>query len=419
MKTYTYPQSQTLFKRAAAVIPCGIPGHMSPAANVPVSDYPFFAAHADGAKFWDVDGNEFIDYMCAYGPMILGYNNPVVNKAALNQLEQSDCVMGASPRMVELAEFLVDLVPAADWAFFAKNGGDVTNYSVMIARAATGRKKITMIAGGYHGVAPWMQAPGHAGLIEEDYRNIIRLKWNDFAGFERAVAEHPGQIAGFIATPYHVPAFYDSELPEKGYWQKVEALCRKEGIVLIIDDIRHGFRLDMGGSNEYFGFKPDLICFCKALANGFTISALVGSDALKNDAARVFYTGSYWYQAMPMAAALACLSELKRIDGPKLMLDAGERLLNGLTESARSHGYDLKVSGLPSLPYLRITNDESLMLHQDWCGECTKRGAFFTSHHNWFLSTAHTDDDIAKTIEIADDAFAAIKAKYGDRYSTR
>jgi glutamate-1-semialdehyde 2,1-aminomutase len=354
--------------------------------------------------------------MCAYGPMVVGYNRAEVECAARDQRARGNCTTGAPAVMVDLAEYLVDLVPAADWAFFAKNGGDVTNYAVMIARDATARSKIVMVRGGYHGVAPWMQTPGHHGLIDEDHRHIIRIPFNDFEALEQVVAAHPGDVAGFIATPYHVPTFADSQMPTEGYWPKVEALCRRHDIVLIVDDIRHGFRLDMGGSNEYFGFQPDLICFCKALANGYPISALVGRTALKDVAARVFYTGSYWFAAVPMAAALANLKLMRAIDAPQRMLAIGRRLCDGLATLAAGYGYELKISGAPSMPYMRITNDPSLMLHQDWCGECTRRGAFFTSHHNWFVSTAHTEDDIRRTLDIADDAFKALKAKYGDEY---
>jgi glutamate-1-semialdehyde 2,1-aminomutase len=345
--------------------------------------------------------------------VILGYNHEKVDAAAMKQFGEANCVTAPTPVMVELAEYLVDLKPIADWAFFAKNGGDVTSYALMAAREATGRKKIVMVSGGYHGVAPWAQAPGHPGVMDDDHRNCIRVRWNDYTGFERVVEENPGEIAGFIATPYHHPTFADSELPAEGYWQKIEALCRKEGIVLIVDDVRCGFRLDMRGSNEYFGFKPDLICFCKAIGNGYPISALVGADSLKNVVSKVFYTGTYWFSAVPMAAAIATLNELKRIDGPKLIRETGEKFLDGLVDIATGYGYDLKVSGHPSMPYLRITTDESLMLHQDWCGECTKRGAYFSSHHNWFISTAHTDEDIQRSWGIAEDAFKVVKKRYG------
>ncbi len=416
MKTYGYKKSQAIFKKAAAVIPCGIYGHYSPAPLVPATDYPFYTAKAKGSRIWDVDGNEFIDYMCAYGPMVSGYNNPKVEAAAEKQSRMGNCLTGVPPVMVELAEYLVDLVTIADWAFFAKNGGDVTNYAVMIARAATGRKKIITVAGGYHGVSPWMQSAGHHGVTDDDRKNVLTVTWNDVAGFERVAAENRGEIAGFITSPYHHPAFADNELPAEGYWQKIEAICRREGILIITDDIRAGFRLDMRGSDQYFGYRSDLICFCKALANGHPISALVGTRDLMGAASKVFYTGSYWFSAVPMAAAVANLREMKRINAPRVMLERGRKLLDGLVRIAQGHGYDLKVTGVPSMPYLRITNDPSLMLHQDWCAECTKRGAYFTSHHNWFLSTAHTDRDLQQTWNIADDAFKVVRKKYGDSF---
>ena len=413
MECYEYPESDALFRRAAKVIPCGIYGHFSPAPYVPVSAYPFFSSKSAGAKFWDVDGNEFIDYMCGYGPMVLGYHHPAVDEAYLRQLAESDINSVASPRMVELAERLTDLITMADWAFFAKNGADVVNYAVTIARAATGRHTMVAIKGGYHGTLPWMQAPGHHGVMQEDQAHIVRIPWNDVAAFERVLEEHAGDVAGFVASPYHHPIFEDSQLPAEGYWEKVQALCKKRGVLLIADDVRCGFRIDLHGSCERFGFKPDLAAYCKAIANGYPISALVGTDALRIEAAKVFHTGSYWYQAAPMAAALACLEELERIDAPKVLHEIGTKLNDGLVRIAESHGYTLRITGDPGMAYYRLTDDPSLMLHQDWCAECTRRGAFFTSHHNWFVSTAHTQEDIQRTWDIADDAFRAVKAKHG------
>ena len=416
MKNYSYKKSRDLFKKAAEVIPCGIYGHYSPSPLVPATDYPFFTSRAKDCRFWDIDGNEFIDYMCAYGPMVTGYGNPKVEQAAAKQQKIANCVTGAPPVMVELAEYLVDLVTSADWAFFAKNGGDVTNYAVMISRAATGRKKILMINGGYHGVSPWMQGEGHHGVTADDKKSVISVEWNNIAAFEKTVSDNKGEIACFISSPYHHPAFADNEFPAEGYWKSIESICRREGIVIITDDIRVGFRLDMRGSDEYFGYRSDLVCFCKAIANGYPISALVGSKELMNAASKVFYTGSYWFSAVPMAAALANLKEMKRMNAPALMQKQGKKLLDGMVSIASSYGYDLKVSGATSMPYLRITNDPSLMLHQEWCAECTKRGAYFTSHHNWFISTAHGDKDLKKTWDIVDDAFKAVKKKFGDEF---
>jgi glutamate-1-semialdehyde 2,1-aminomutase len=410
MKTYSFTNSQALFARAAKVIPCGIYGHFSPATLVPPTSYPFFAVSGSGAHFTDADGNDFIDYMCAYGPMVLGYNHPVVDEAARKQAELGDTLMGASPVMVDLAEYMVELIPAADWVYFAKNGADAVTYATMIARAATGRDKIVAIEGGYHGVGGWMQGYGHHGVVAADVANTIRIPWNDAAAFERVLEEHPNEIAGFISTPHHHPTFVDSELPAPGYWQAIRSLCDCHGAVLILDDVRCGFRLDVRGSNEYYGFRPDLITFCKAIANGYPISALVGREELKTEAGNVFYTGSYWYQAVPMAAALACIQELVRIDGPRLMAGFGQKLTDGLKAAAARHGRELLVSGPPQIPFLRLAGDESGMLHQRWCAECTMRGAYFTSHHNWLVSCAHSEEDLARTLEIAEEAFAVLEA---------
>jgi glutamate-1-semialdehyde 2,1-aminomutase len=408
MDTYSFTKSQELFARATRVIPCGIPGHFSPAPLVPPTSYPFFATSGTGAHFTDVDGNDFIDYMCAYGPMVLGYDNAVVHDAAARQRQLGDTLGAPAPVMVELAEKLTSMIAAADWAFFAKNGGDTTTYATMIARAATGRQKIVAIEGGYHGVAPWMQGAGHHGVIAADVAGFVRIPWNDVAAFVRVLAEHPNQVAGFIATPYHHPTFSDSELPDLGYWESIRELCDRHGVVLIIDDVRCGFRLSLRGSADYFGFTPDLACYCKALANGYPISALVGTEALKGEAAKVFYTGSYWYQAVPMAAALACLAELERLNAPARMQAYGRALTEGMQRLADKHGYELRVTGVPSMPYLRLTDDPSLMLHQRFCSECARRGAYFTSHHNWFMSCAHTQEDHERTLAIVDDAFAAL-----------
>jgi len=241
--------------------------------------------------------------MCAYGPNVLGYNDPDVEAAVMKQIQLENCVTSPSYLMVELAELLVDTVAMADWAFFAKNGGDVTTLALMTARAATGRSKVILIKGGYHGVAPWTQKLGYPGIIEADVVNNIYVEWNNFEQLEAAVNENSGQIACLMATPYHHPVFEDNKLPEEGYWQKVRKLCTDHGIVLAIDDVRCGFRLDLAGSDHYFGFKADLICFCKALANGWNISALCGIDALKEAVSSVMYTGSYWLSAVPFAAA--------------------------------------------------------------------------------------------------------------------
>jgi glutamate-1-semialdehyde 2,1-aminomutase len=415
METFDFSESRALFARAERVIPTGIPGHLSPRWFNPPEAYPNFAVSATGARFTDVDGNEFVDYICAFGPMILGYNHPKVTEAAVAQMRKSTVLSSATPNVIDLAEELVDMITIADWAFFCKNGADVTALATVVARAATGRKKIVLINGGYHGTAAWMQHAGNPGVLDDDVKNVIGVDWNDVEGFRKIVADNKGDIAGFMAAPYYMPLWADDELPADGYWEAIEGICRAEGIVLIIDDVRCGFRLDLRGSNEYFGFKPDLICFSKAIANGHPLSALVGTDAMKDAVSSVGAVGTFWYEASAFAASLATLHELKELDAARLIIAKGEQWAKQIHAAAADSGYELAITGVPSLPSVRIVGDDAEMmpLSTEWSAECTRRGAYLAAFHNGFLTAAHTDDDISLTAEIASDAFAALRTRHG------
>jgi glutamate-1-semialdehyde 2,1-aminomutase len=413
---YTYTKSREAFDRALKVIPSGIYGHQGPTEGcyIPQTSFPLFSARAEGSRFWDVDGNEYIDYMCGYGPNVLGYGDPDVEAAASTQRAKEDVVTIPSTIMVDFAELLVDTVASADWAFFAKNGGDVTTLAVMTARAATMRKKIVFINGFYHGVAPWTQKLDYPGILEEEVANNLYVDFNNLPALERLLSENRGQVAGLIAQPYMHGNFVDNTLPEAGYWQAVRALCDLHGIVLIIDDVRAGFRLDMAGSDHYFGFKADLICFCKALANGYNVSALCGRESLKDTVSSLSYTGSYWMSAVPFAAGIATITKLKQLDAPAQFARLGTELTGGLITAAAEHGFTLNASGAPALFYLRIADDDSLMLHQEWVAECVQRGVFFTSHHNHFVNAALTSSDINRTLEVAHEAFGIVRSRHSE-----
>ena len=413
-KINKYDKSTELFQRAAKVIPSGLYGHQGPAEGccIPVSAYPLFSQKAKGSYFWDVDGNKFIDYMCAYGPNVLGYNDPDVDAAALAQAKIENCVTAPSTKIIEFAECLVDTVASADWAFFAKNGGDTTTAAIMTARAATHRKKIIFVNGFYHGVAPWCQKVDYPGVLPEDVANNLYVDWNDFEGLKRVVEENEGEIAAFISTPYLHGNFIDNVLPAEGYWQKVRKLCTEKGIVLIIDDVRAGFRLDIAGSDHFYGFEADLICFGKALADGWNVSALCGKEWLKSAISGLSYTGSYWMSAIPFAAGLACIEKMKKLDTPKMFRENGLKLTNGLKAAAENNGFHLSVSGEPALFYLMLKDDDSLMLHQEWIAEIVKRGVFMTNHHNHFMNASLTDEDIKQTIDVAEEAFHVLRKNH-------
>ena len=415
---YNTTKSREMFNRASQVIPGGIYGHLGPAEGqwIPVNRWPSFSEKAQGSYFWDVDGNKYIDYMCAYGPNVLGYNDPDVDKAVMEQMKIENCVTAPSTKIIEFAELMVDTVNCADWAFFAKNGNDATQGAIMCARAYTHRKKVIMFKGYYHGVSPWCQKIDYPGVLPEDVANNIMLPWNDIPLLEKTIEENKNQIACIIAQPYDHGNFHDNAFPEEGFWPKVREICTKNDIVLIIDDVRAGFRLDLAGSDHYFGFEADLICFCKALANGYNMSAFCGKEFLRSAASSLSYTGSYWMSAVPFAACIACINKLKAINAPKLFNDLGTELLTGLKKAGAENGFDLVTSGPPALFYLRIANDDSMLLHQDWIAECVNRGVFFASHHNHFINAALTHEDINRTIEIADEAFKVVRNNHPELF---
>ncbi len=410
----TYTKSREEFARAVKVIPSGVYGHLGPAEGcfIPVDAFPLFGERAKGSYFWDVDGNRFIDYMCAYGPNVLGYCDPDVDAAARAQMELGNCMTSPSTKMIDFAELLVDTVNSADWAFFAKNGNDVTTLAVMTARAYTHKKKIVFFKGYYHGVAPWTQKIDYAGVLEEDVCNNIYVDWNDYEALERVFEENKDEIAAVISQPYMHGNFADNVMPAEGFWQKVRKLCTEKDAVLIIDDVRAGFRMDIAGSDHYFGFEADLICFCKALANGYNVSALCGKDFLKNTVSGISYTGSYWMSAVPFAAGIACIEKMKRLDIARLLNEKGTKVKEGLIAAAKKFDFDLRVTGMPSLFYLRIADDPTLSLHQEWVAECVRRGVFFTNHHNHFVNASLTDEDIAETVAVAEEAFEAMRKRH-------
>ena len=399
-------RSRQLFERARQVIPGGIYGHATPALVAPGAS-PYYAHRAEGARCWDVDGNEFIDLMCAYGPVVLGYRHPGVEAAVAQQAELGDCMNHPAPVMVELAERLVSLVDFAAWAVFGKNGSDMTTWCIRVAREHTRRKKILCVEGAYHGADAWC-SPGHGGLIEEDRAHVHRFRWNDAAGFDALLARHAGETAAVVVTPYHHPLFAPSELPASGFLSHLQSQCARHGVVLILDDIRAGFRLDLGGSHRVFAFEPDLICFSKAMANGYPISAALGRAELRRAAERVFLTGSYWNSAVPMAAALETLATLERENAIAHIARIGHALAAGLRAQAERHGLEIEVSGPAACPFLTFRGERNLYRNQHFAAECLHRGVFLHPHHNWFISAALTSSDVDRILEVAGVAFERV-----------
>ncbi|MGL4287837.1 MAG: aminotransferase class III-fold pyridoxal phosphate-dependent enzyme, partial [Phreatobacter sp.] len=312
-----------LRERARQVIPGGMYGHES-AALLPDS-FPQYFARAEGAYLWDCDGNRYVDYMCAFGPNLLGYRHPAVEAAAAAQAALGDTMTGPSEAMVVLAEDFVSMISHADWAIFCKNGSDATSMAMVTARAYRDRKKILVAKGTYHGASPW-NTPSLKGIVPEDRAHIITFDYNDLDSARAAFKSAEGDIAGVFATPFRHEVFADQFLPSAEYATGLRRLCDEADALLIIDEVRTGFRLSRDCSWAVHGVAPDLSAWGKVLGNGHPISALLGSEKARAAAASIYVTGSFWFSAVPMAAAIATLSIIRSTDYLERIVAVAKRL---------------------------------------------------------------------------------------------
>ncbi len=391
--------------RALSVIPGGLWGHLN-AANLPTG-YPQFFARAEGCRLWDVDGREVIDFMCSWGAVVLGHHHPAVEEAARTQAALGDCMNGPAPVLVELAEKLVETISHAAWCIFAKNGTDATTACATIARAATGRRKLLVARGSYHGAVPWC-SPSLAGVTAEDRAHLIHYDYNDPASAEAAAHQAGDDLAGILVTAFRHDTARDLELPTPAFAQTLRTLCDTHGAALILDDVRAGFRLHLGGSWETLGIRPDLAAYSKAIANGHALAAVTGAEWLREAASKVFTTGSFWCGAAPMAAALATIETLHALDAPTHLRAMGERLRAGLVTGAARHGLAIRQSGPPQMPLMLFDDDTDFRLGNTFCAAALDAGAYFHPRHNMFLSCAHTAADIDRALEAAEAGFSAV-----------
>jgi len=375
------------------------------------ADHPQFFHRGVGAELWDVDGKRYVDFMCGWGPMVLGRRHPRVDEAAERQRVLGDALNGPAPVMVELAELLVETLPFADWALFQKNGGDATTACVTIARAGTGKRKILVAKGAYHGAVPWC-SPSLAGVTAEDRAHLLYFEYNDVESLMAAAEAAKGDLAGVIVTAFKHDLGKDQALATPAFARAARAVCTDADAALIIDDVRAGFRLDLRGSWAPLGVEPDLAAFSKAIGNGYALAAVAGTDRFRDAAkpGRVFTTGSFWYDGVSMAAAVATLTTLRDGDGVSHMQAMGQRLREGLDRVAARHGLALRQTGPEQMPMVLFEHDETFARGTAFCVAALDAGAYFHPKHNMFLSVAHTPALIDEALEAADVGMAAAAA---------
>src|SRR5215831_13113790 len=406
--TRTNKRNQELRERARRVIPGGMYGHQSTGLLPDV--FPQFFTRAEGTRLWDADGNQYIDYMCAYGPNLLGYRHETVDAAAAAQQRLGDTMTGPSEVMVDLSEKLVSLVQHAGWAMFCKNGTDATSMAVVIARARSNRRKILVARNTYHGSAHWC-TPRPAGILAEDRAHIVYYEYNSPESLEAAFKSGGDDIAAVMATALRHEILEDQALPHPEFARTARRLCDEWGALLIVDDVRAGFRLTRDCTWSTVGVQPDLSAWGKVIANGYPISALLGSEVAREAAQRIFVTGSFWFSAVPMAAAIATLGEIEGSDYLERIETTGQMLRNGLDRQALDHGFKLRQTGPAQMPQIFFEEDPDFRLKYCWTEEALSRGVYLHPYHNMFISAALTENDVKATLEVADQAFQAVKKR--------
>ncbi|WP_245514962.1 aminotransferase class III-fold pyridoxal phosphate-dependent enzyme [Jiella endophytica] len=398
-----------LRERARQVIPGGMFGHLH-AKGLP-EGYPQFFRSGQGCRLTDVDGREYLDFMCSWGPNVLGHRHPEVEEAVRRQLDLGDCLNGPTEHMVTLAERFVDLLPHAAWALFQKNGTDATTTCVTLSRAKTGRRKILVAAEAYHGAVPWC-SPSLLGVTAEDRAHIGTYVYNDVASLEAAVERASGDLAAILVSPFKHDYGKEQALPTPEFAAAARRLADAEDAALVLDEVRCGFRLSMQGSWHALGVEPDLCSWSKAIANGYPLAAVTGGEAFRQAASELFVTGSFWCGGAAMAASVATLAVLEREDGPGHMRRMGQRLRDGIAAQAATHGVDLVNSGPPQMPLILFADDVDYRKGELFARETLARGVYMHPRHNMFLSLAHTEADIDEALEATDAALAAV-AQHG------
>lgn len=397
------PVDAALRERANRVIPNGGYGHMA-SGGLPAG-YPQFIGRAEGARLWDVDGREYLDLMCSWGPIILGHRHPAVEEAVAEQNQRGDCLNGYSPKMVELAERITDVISHADWAMFAKNGTDATTMCCVIARAHTQRDLIVVARGAYHGAAPWC-TPNPQGIAAADRANILYFDYNDLESLEDAIGGKEGQIAAVLVCPHRHDTRRPQELADPDFARGVRALCDRIGAVMVMDEVRTGFRVDLRGSWEAFGVRPNLSAWSKAIANGWPLAAVLGEDSLRGAAGSIFSTGSFWFSGNSMAASVATIDVLTTTPFLAQLERSGKLLREGLAAQAAHEGFHVEVSGPMSMPLLTFADDDDFERGNEFATLALRHGVFLHPTHNWFLSAAHSDQVVAEILDRTSAAFS-------------
>ena len=424
-------KSELLFEEAQKVMPGGV--------NSPVRAFravnmaPRFIARADGAYEYDEDGRKYIDYVCSWGPMILGHNHPVIREAVEKAVKDGLSFGAPTRREVEIAELMVDLVPNIQEVRMVNSGTEAVMSAIRLARGATGRDKILKFHGCYHGHSDCLLVsagssalagghPSSAGVPVDIVKHTLTAQYNDLGGVEALFAEYPDQIACVIVEP--VAANMGVVTPKEGFLQGLRKLCDQYGALLIFDEVITGFRLCLGGAQAYYGVKADLTTFGKIIGGGMPVGAYCGSREVMEQVAPcgpVYQAGTLSGNPVAMAAGLAQLTYLR--DHPEVYTDIGEKgkwLAEAMRAAAKRHNVPVTVNQVESLlsPFFTAQAVEDLPGAQT--SDLSRYAAYFAGmlqrgvalapaqFEAMFVSAAHTRKQLEATAQAADEVFASL-----------
>jgi glutamate-1-semialdehyde-2,1-aminomutase len=407
-----FPKSESLYEAGKKVIPGGVIGTRRPENFVPGA-YPLYVTEGKGSHFKDVDGNDYIDFLAGFGPVLLGHAYDAVDNAALERIRKGFCFDLSQDIQNTLAEQVIECIPCAEKVIFVLSGSDATTAAIRLARTYTGRDKILKF--GYNGWHDWC-VPVATGIPAKAREDIIPFTYNDIVSVEKAMEAHKGQVAAIIVTPLAHEFNHPIEFPKDGFLQKLRDITKAEGSLLIFDEIRTGFRLALGGAQEYFGVTPDIGVFGKGMANGYAIGMVAGRDDVMMANQKAYISSTFFYNSLPMAASLATINEIREKNVIPHIWRLGEKLQAGMRDILERYEIPAEVSGPPPMPFLTFKSDAQKR-HQErrriFYTEAIANGVFLHPFHHWYIFFTHTNKDIETTLSVIEKTMMKIKKEVG------
>ncbi|MBF0297159.1 MAG: aminotransferase class III-fold pyridoxal phosphate-dependent enzyme [Oligoflexia bacterium] len=404
-------RTDKLYKEAWDLIPGAVAGIRRPYNFVP-GEYPIFFESAKGGKVTDADGNEYLDMLCAYGPIIIGHREEEIDNAVIDQIRNHGFCMSLVQEVQNtLAHKMCSLIPCCEKVSFVKTGSDATSIAIRVARAHTGKLKVLRC--GYHGWHDWcVEMKG--GVPSKLYEDVHEFHYNKLDEVEKLLKEHINNVAAIIVTPVGHPLADNVQMPKPGYLQEMQKLARHYGAVLIFDEIRSGFRVNLGGAQKEFGVTPDLAVFGKALGNGYPISALVGKKEIMDVLVdKVFLSSTFFPNSLEMVAALKNLEILERdkiLDAIKVK---GQNFAAKVRKYINESEIPCEFSGEPWMPYITFPKDEKKLykdLRNRFYTELIRRKVFLQPYHHGYIAYRHSDADLDNACEMIGESLWALKA---------